>query len=60
MLAERKLERSETAVIKVPSAIVTEEWNDLLNPLHADFRKLRISAPKPFDFDQRVARSRKN
>jgi RES domain-containing protein len=53
------LERGETAVLKVPSAIVTEEWNYLLNPLHADFRKFRISAPKPFDFDQRVARSRK-
>ncbi len=53
------LERGETAVLKVPSAIVTEEWNYLLNPLHMDFRKFRIAAPKPFDFDQRVARSRK-
>jgi RES domain-containing protein len=53
------LERGETAVLKVPSAIVTEEWNYLLNPLHADFRKIRITAPKPFDFDQRVTRSRK-
>ncbi len=53
------LERGETAVLKVPSAIVTEEWNYLLNPSHADFRKLRTSGPKPFNFDQRVARSRK-
>lgn len=50
------LERGETAV---PSAIVTEEWNYWLNPSHADFRGLRISVPKPFDFDQRVARSGK-
>ena len=54
------LERGETAVLKVPSAIVTEEWNYLLNPLHPDFRKFRISSPKPFNFDQRVARSRKS
>lgn len=54
------LERGETAVLKVPSAIVTEEWNYLLNPLHADFRKFRISKAKPFNFDQRVARSRRN
>jgi RES domain-containing protein len=53
------LERGETAVLKVPSAIVVEEWNYLLNPLHADFRRLRIAVPKPFSFDQRVARSRK-
>ena len=53
------LERGETAVLKVPSAIVTEEWNYLLNPLHMDFRKFRMTTPKPFNFDQRVARSRK-
>jgi RES domain-containing protein len=59
MLGGEWLERGDTAVLKVPSAIVPEEWNYLLNPLHTDFRKIRISAPKPFDFDQRVARSRK-
>jgi RES domain-containing protein len=59
MLGGEWLERGATVVLKVPSAIVTEEWNYLLNPLHTDFRKLRISAPKPFNFDQRVARSRK-
>jgi RES domain-containing protein len=53
------LERGETAVLKVPSAITIEEWNYLLNPLHADFRRLRMAVPKPFSFDQRVARSRK-
>ena len=44
------LERRETAVLKVPSAIVIEEWNYLLNPLHADFRKFRMSAPTAFSF----------
>jgi RES domain-containing protein len=53
------LQRAESAVLKVPSAIVIEEWNYLLNPLHADFGKLRLSAPKLFSFDRRVARSRK-
>ncbi len=54
------LERGQTAVLKVPSAIVIEEWNYLINPLHPDFRKLRVSKPLPFDFDQRVARTRKH
>ena len=45
------LERGETAVLKVPAAIVIEEWNYLLNPLHADFRRLRMAVPKPFSFD---------
>jgi RES domain-containing protein len=55
----RWLQRAESAVLKVPSAIVVEEWNYLLNPLHADFGKLSFSVPKPFDFDRRVARSAK-
>jgi RES domain-containing protein len=54
------LERAETAVLKVPSAIVVEEWNYLLNPLHADFGKLTFGAPKVFAFDRRVARSRRS
>jgi RES domain-containing protein len=53
------LERGETAVLKAPSAIVIEEWNYLLNPLLPDYKKLRLSAPKPFSFDHRLARSKK-
>jgi RES domain-containing protein len=52
------LERRRSVVLRLPSAIVTEEWNYLLNPLHADFGKLTFSAPQPFNFDRRVARSR--
>jgi RES domain-containing protein len=59
ILGDEWLERGETAVLKVPSAVVTEEWNYLLNPLHADFRKFRVSRPQAFNFDQRVARFRK-
>jgi RES domain-containing protein len=54
------LRRGKTAVLQVPSAIVTEEWNYLLNPLHADFRKLSFSVAKSFRFNWRVARSRKH
>jgi RES domain-containing protein len=58
-IGEEWLERGETAVLKVPSAIVVEEWNYLLNPLHAAFKKLRFDVPTSFSFDRRVARSRK-
>jgi RES domain-containing protein len=37
VLGDEWLERSETAVLKVPSAVVTEEWNYLLNPLKRTF-----------------------
>ncbi len=45
---------SPTAVLKVPSVIIEGEYNYLLNPLHPDFKKIRISNPKPFRFDSRM------
>jgi len=46
--------RNSAAVLDVPSAIVPVERNYLLNPLHADFGRIRIDAPKPFSFDARL------
>jgi RES domain-containing protein len=43
-----------TAVLCVPSAIVPQESNYLLNPAHRDFKKVRLSAPEPFSFDPRL------
>ncbi len=41
-------------ILAVPSAIVPNEWNYLLNPAHPDFRKLQIAKPAAFDFDPRL------
>jgi RES domain-containing protein len=57
LIGGKWLRRGRSAVLRVPSAIVTEEWNYLLNPLHADFRKLKLSRTEPFIFDRRLARS---
>jgi RES domain-containing protein len=43
-------------VLCVPSTLVPGESNYLLNPRHPDFRKLRIGAMIPFQFDPRLAR----
>lgn len=53
------LERGATAVLKVPSAVVPEEWNYLLNPQHAHFRRIGIAPPEPFSFDRRLAETHK-
>ena len=45
-----------SAVMRVPSALVPAESSFLLNPRHPDFRKLRISSALPFQFDPRFAR----
>jgi RES domain-containing protein len=47
--------RSRTsAVLEVPSAVIEEEVNYLLNPQHDDFRSIDISAPRPFKLDLRL------
>lgn len=43
-----------TAVLSVPSVVVPNERNYLLNPAHPDFSKIRFSTPKPFVFDKRL------
>lgn len=42
------------AVLKVPSAVVQGEFNYLLNPLHRDFKKIKVKLIEPFDFDERL------
>jgi RES domain-containing protein len=48
--------RAKTSVaLRVPSVVIPSESNFLLNPIHPDFRGLRIGKPVPFAFDQRLA-----
>jgi RES domain-containing protein len=44
----------EALVLKVPSTIVQEEWNYLINPSHKDFKKIKITTTEPFSFDTRL------
>ncbi len=39
-------------VMKVPSAVVQEEYNFLLNPYHKDFYKVKILSIESFTFDE--------
>lgn len=41
-------------VLKVPSAVIPEEHNYLINPNHPDAARLEIGAAKPFGFDPRI------
>ena len=49
---------SETAVLKVPSAIVENDSNYLINPGHPDFLKIKIIAEEPFAFDRRIKKEK--
>jgi RES domain-containing protein len=44
-----------SVVLRVPSALVPEENNYLLNPGHCDFARVRVGKPVAFRFDPRLA-----
>jgi RES domain-containing protein len=43
-----------SAVLALPSVIISGEPNYLLNPAHPDFKKISIGKPEPFAFDPRL------
>ena len=48
------LKTQRTAVLAVPSAIVNDESNYILNPTHPDFAQIIIGMAQPFAFDGRL------
>ena len=46
--------RGSTAILTVPSAIIPEEQNYLLNPAHRGFKQVRLRRSIPFHFDPRM------
>lgn len=49
---------AHTAVLAVPSVIIPQEVNFLLNPRHREFRRIRVGEPQPFRFDLRLWKAR--
>ena len=47
-------ESKKSPLLRVPSAVIPQEFNYLLNPTHADFDKLSIGKPQIFKFDPRL------
>jgi RES domain-containing protein len=55
-LGDDWLAAGNSAVLRVPSAIVFGEFNYLLNPVHPDFSKLQIHGPEKFPIDRRLVK----
>lgn len=53
-IGERWLRDSRSAVLSVPSAIVPQERNYILDPAHSDFVRFAVQPPEPFSFDPRM------
>jgi RES domain-containing protein len=48
------VQSQRSAIMRVCSAIVPDEWNYLLNPDHPDFRKIVIGKPRVLKTDSRL------
>lgn len=48
------VKQARSLLLRVPSVIIPDEYNFVLNPAHPDFDDLEIGAPAAFTFDPRL------
>jgi RES domain-containing protein len=48
------VKEQKSPVLKVPSSVIPEEYNYLINPLHSDFARLKIGKAISFLLDPRI------
>ncbi|RYU91269.1 RES domain-containing protein [Mucilaginibacter terrigena] len=53
-LGNQFIKETKYLMMKVPSSIIPEEYNYLLNPWHPDIKKVNIISTRPFSFDDRL------
>ena len=54
-VGDRWLRDGQSAVLEVPSVVVPQESNFVLNPSHKRFHEIQILEPGPYVLDQRLA-----
>ena len=47
-------QKKTSPILRVPSVVIPGEYNLMLNPAHAEFKKIKVGTPQPFTFDERV------
>lgn len=47
---------ARSLVLEVPSTVLVAERIFILNPLHKDFRRIKIGEPQTFEFDSRLGK----
>ncbi len=53
-IGDEWLETGRALALRVPSAVMPEEENVLLNPAHSEMRGVRVVEQRAFAFDQRL------
>lgn len=54
LMGDQFLQQKSHLILKIPSAVIPEENNFLLNPLHADYKKIKIKSSRSYGFDNRL------
>jgi RES domain-containing protein len=55
-LGDDFVEKAESCVLLVPSALAVHEFNYLINPQHSDFKAIALHPPEPLRYDSRLFR----
>ncbi|MBB2148347.1 RES family NAD+ phosphorylase [Pedobacter gandavensis] len=53
-MGDNWIKKEQTAIMKVPSSIISAEANYLINPNHPDFKFIKLLKCEPFIFDKRI------
>ena len=53
-IGDRWIEEENSLLLEVPSSIIREETNVLINPHHPEFKEVKIAAIHDFRFDERL------
>jgi RES domain-containing protein len=53
-IGSRWVDKNDTVLLHVPSAIVEHERNTILNPAHPDFKNISIAGIEPIRLDKRL------
>lgn len=54
LIGDHFLKKNNALVLKVPSVVISDEFNYLINPQHPDFKKIKIIEKNRFVFDPRL------
>jgi RES domain-containing protein len=55
-IGDRWVKKQNSAVLRVPSIVVPDEYNYLLNPAHPDFAQIQIGKPTIYYFSPRLTK----
>ena len=60
LIGDNFIQSGKYLAMAVPSVLMMEEYNILLNPRHADFGKVKIKSERALQMDERLVKSKVN